>query len=97
MKLQFRYATKFDKFLLVIGVICSILTGIAQPSSMFASASLNDVLLKVPPESPYFRSEGFKYMFIILAFGVVSLILSYVSVCFNLFITVRQLFYLHFY
>lgn len=44
---QYQYASKSDKFLMTIGIICSIITGVCQPLNTFIFGSLTGDMIEL--------------------------------------------------
>lgn len=101
---QYRYATGYDKFLLSIGVLCAMGTGICQPLNVlifgtltgniikFATIMLNETL---PIEVRETAQENFMQDIISFAtynsmIGVAMLILSYSSTVLFNYSAIRQ-------
>nr|ARE67135.1 P-glycoprotein 13 [Haemonchus contortus] len=80
----FRYATKWDRFCIFIGVICSIISGVSQPIMALVSGRVTNVLLVYPPNSKEFRNEAYENVYIFLGIGVFVLITNFIQfMCFH--------------
>ncbi|CEF59734.1 LP14331p [Strongyloides ratti] len=75
----FRYASKFDIILLVIGFITTILSGLAQPVLSIISGRITNALLLYPPTSWTFRIKAYENVYIFLGIGVFTLFINFVQ------------------
>ncbi|CAI2356229.1 unnamed protein product [Caenorhabditis sp. 36 PRJEB53466] len=66
----FRYGKKFDYFLLFIGVICAIISGVSQPILALVSGRVTNALLIYAPTSKEFRNKANENVYIFLGIGI---------------------------
>ncbi|CAI5455646.1 unnamed protein product [Caenorhabditis angaria] len=80
----FRYAKKFDYFLLFIGVICAIISGVSQPILALVSGRVTNALLVYSPRSKEFRNKANENVYIFLGIGVFVAITNWIQyMCFQ--------------
>uniref|UniRef100_A0A914EHV6 p-glycoprotein n=1 Tax=Acrobeloides nanus TaxID=290746 RepID=A0A914EHV6_9BILA len=82
----FRYAKTFDNLLIILGTICSIISGILNPVLALVAGEITNVLLTSPPTSDEFRETGYRFVYILLGLGIFALIINFLQYMF--FITV---------
>uniref|UniRef100_A0A914DQ75 Uncharacterized protein n=1 Tax=Acrobeloides nanus TaxID=290746 RepID=A0A914DQ75_9BILA len=73
----FRYAKKFDVFLIFLGTICAICSGVLQPILAVIAGRMITVLLAYPPHSGEFRWAGYQNVYLFLGLGVFSMIVNF--------------------
>ncbi|CAJ0567442.1 unnamed protein product, partial [Mesorhabditis spiculigera] len=79
----FRYCTKWDYVALTIGIICSILSGIAQPTLALISGRVTNVLITYAPTSKEFRDKAYENVYIFIGVGAAVFVINFIQfMCF---------------
>ncbi|KAK0395277.1 hypothetical protein QR680_001199 [Steinernema hermaphroditum] len=80
----FRYANTADYALLIVGVICSILSGASLPVLAIINGRIANVLMVVDHRSDEFRRAGYENVYIFIGVGCFTLIVNYAQyMCFQ--------------
>ncbi|VDM38343.1 unnamed protein product [Toxocara canis] len=83
-RLQFRFAQRFDIFLVSMGTLCAIISGIAQPILALVSGKAVNVLLVVDPRAENFREQAYQNVYKFVGIGSLVLIMNYAQyMCFQ--------------
>ncbi|CAJ0585540.1 unnamed protein product, partial [Mesorhabditis spiculigera] len=65
----YRYATGWDRFLLVFGVLCAVINGVSQPILALFAGRVTNVLLSYEGNSTEFRDRGYENVYVMLGLG----------------------------
>ncbi|UMM42746.1 hypothetical protein L5515_018454 [Caenorhabditis briggsae] len=80
----FRYGKAFDHFLLFIGIICAIISGISQPVLTIIAGRVTNALLVYAPHTKQFRNKATENVYIFLGIGIFVTITNYIQyMCFQ--------------
>ncbi|CAI4232216.1 unnamed protein product [Auanema sp. JU1783] len=80
----FRYGTQYDYWLLFIGVICAIISGVSQPVLALVSGRITNALLVYEPTSREFRKKAYESVYIFLGIGIFVLFTNFIQyLCFH--------------
>uniref|UniRef100_A0A1I7US71 ABC transporter domain-containing protein n=3 Tax=Caenorhabditis tropicalis TaxID=1561998 RepID=A0A1I7US71_9PELO len=80
----FRYAKAFDHFLLFVGVICAIISGVSQPVLTIIAGRVTNALLVYAPHTKQFRNKATENVYIFLGIGIFVTVTNYIQyMCFQ--------------
>ncbi|CAD6193301.1 unnamed protein product [Caenorhabditis auriculariae] len=80
----FRYAKPFDIFLLTVGTLCAIVSGVGQPILALISGRVTNALLVYAPNTKQFRDKANENVYIFLGVGIFILIINFIQyMCFQ--------------
>ncbi|GMR37344.1 hypothetical protein PMAYCL1PPCAC_07539, partial [Pristionchus mayeri] len=77
----FRYAERREIFLIVFGVICSIINGLLVPSLMIFAGAITSLYIstKEPVGNDEFIHQSLKYVFLFLGVGIITSLLAFIE------------------
>lgn len=80
----FRFGKMFDHFLMIVGILCAVTSGVAQPILATINGRITNVLLLEEPSSPEFRKKAYENVYIFIGLGVFLAMINYLQyMCFQ--------------